>query len=191
MDVQRNNYRREEGAKEKMIIFVHHNLKHLIVNKAVTKRGGCFFMSIKKKNKNNYRKTCMIKRKCVYLHHNNKTIEIMKTIYEQIAELIRIELLKRGFIVDVICTPTKDNSFKVKTTSFQTTPVLFKNVWIEDWSVSCEEKTNDKGDKYFEYYVSLYAFYERFDEGKNGCPVLYITFRKFEDWDRVRIVSIN
>lgn len=51
----------------------------------------------------------------------------IKDIYEQIAELIRIELLKRGFIVDVTCTPTEE-SFKIKTSSFQTTPVIKGNM---------------------------------------------------------------
>ena len=114
----------------------------------------------------------------------------MKETYEQIAELIRIELLKRGFIVDVTCTPTKDNSFKVKTSSFQTTPVLFKEVWIESWNVFVEEKENDKGVKYTDYNMSIHVCYEHFDGGRNGCDLFSITLRSFENWSKVRILSI-
>lgn len=114
----------------------------------------------------------------------------MKETYEQIAELIRIELLKRGFIVDVTCTPTKDNSFKVKTTSFQTTPVLFKEVWIESRNVFVEEKENDKGVKYTDYNISIHVCYEHFDGGRNGCSLFSIILRIFKNWNRVRILSI-
>ena len=111
-------------------------------------------------------------------------------VLEQIREIIRIELLKRGFIVDVTCTQTKDNSFKVKTTSFQTTPVLFKQVWIESWNVFVEEKENDKGVKYIDYNISIYVCYEHFDGGRNGCNLFSITLRNFENWSRIRILSI-
>lgn len=109
---------------------------------------------------------------------------------EQIAELIRIELLKRGFIVDVTCTPT-ENSFKVKTSSFQTTPVLFKEVWIESWSVFVDEKENDKGVKYTNYQITMEVCYEHFDGGRNGCNLFTMNLRSFENWDRVMVVSIN
>lgn len=114
----------------------------------------------------------------------------MEKILEQIREIIRIELLKRGFIVDVTCTPTKDNSFKVKTTSFQTTPVLFKEVWIESWNVFVEEKENDKGVKYTDYNISIQVCYEHFDSGRNGCNLFSIALRSFENWNRVSILSI-
>lgn len=114
----------------------------------------------------------------------------MKDIYEQIAELIRIELLKRGFIVDVTCTPTKD-SFNVKTSSFQTVPVILKEIWIETWSVYIEEKENDKGDKYVDYHISLSVFYEHFNGGRNSTHLFNIYLRKFESWREVRIISMN
>lgn len=56
----------------------------------------------------------------------------MKDIYEQIAALIRIELLKRGFIVDVTCYPEDEGRIKIETSSFQTTPVIFKRLWIDN-----------------------------------------------------------
>lgn len=115
----------------------------------------------------------------------------MEETLKQIAEFIRIELLKRGFVVDVTCEPTKDYKFRVKTSSFQTVPVLFQKVWIESWSVHCEEKENGKGDIYMEYYVSLHVCYEHFDGGRNGCNLFSMTFRKFDDYDRVMVVSIK
>lgn len=114
----------------------------------------------------------------------------MENVFEQISEIIRVELLKRGFIVDVTCTPTKDNSFKVKTTSFQTTPVLFKEVWIESWNVFVEEKENDKGVKYIDYNISIHVCYEHFDGGRNCCNLFSITLRSFENWNRISILSI-
>ena len=115
----------------------------------------------------------------------------MKEILEQIAELIRIELLKRGFVVDVTCTPTKDDRFKVKTSTFQTTPVLFKEVWIENWSVFVVDRENDKGAKYTDYTVSMSVFYEVFNGGHNSTRLFTLNFRKFQDWEEVRIISIN
>lgn len=115
----------------------------------------------------------------------------MEKLLRQISEIIRIELLKRGFTVDVICTPTKDNSFKVKTSSFQTTPVLFKDVWIESWNVFVEEKENDKGIKYTDYCVSLNVCYYHFDDGRNGCNLFSMTLRSIENYDRISILSIK
>lgn len=115
----------------------------------------------------------------------------MKETLEQIAELIRIELLKRGFMVDVTCAPTKDNSFKVKTNSFQTTPVLFQEIWIESSSAFFHENENEKGVKYTDFYASLSVYYKHFDGGSNGCNLLTMEFRKFEDWRGVRILSIR
>lgn len=114
----------------------------------------------------------------------------MEETYKQISEIIRIELLKRGFIVDVTCTPTKDNLFKVKTSSFQTTPVLFKDVWIESSFAYFDKKESEKGVKYTEYYISLNVCYEHFDGGRNGCNLFSITLRSFENWSRVSILSI-
>ena len=110
--------------------------------------------------------------------------------YEQIEKLIRIELLKRGFIVDVTCTPTRDNHFKVKTTSFQTTPVLFQEVWIESSKAFFSEHQKENGYKYTDYYVSLSANYKHFDDGINGCNLFIIEFRMFSD-NIVRILSIR
>lgn len=115
----------------------------------------------------------------------------MKETLQQIAELIRIELLKRNFIVDVTCELTKDNKLKVKTSSFQTTPVLFKKVWIESSNTCFTENENDKGIKYTDFYVSLSVYYNHFDDGCNECDLLAMEFRKFEDWRGVRILSIR
>lgn len=115
----------------------------------------------------------------------------MEGVFEQIAELIQIELLKRGFIVDVVCSQTGENCFKVKTTSFQTYPVLFKNICIKSSSAIFRENTNEKGNKYTDYFVRLFARYELFDGGTNGCELFTIEFRIFENWDKVRILSIK
>lgn len=115
----------------------------------------------------------------------------MEDVFEQIAELIRIELLKRGFIVDVTCKSINDGVFKVKTTEFQTTPVLFSKVWLESTIARYSELESDKGVKYTDYYISLDVYYEHFDGGRNGCSLFKIRFRKFDGWDRVRIISID
>lgn len=114
----------------------------------------------------------------------------MEDVFEQIAELIRIELLKRGFIVDVTCTPTRGNEFKVKTTEFQTTPVLFSKVWIESWYATYEKKECDNG-KYIDFSVTLSAIYERFSGGQNAVSLFDLKLRKFESWNEVQIISIN
>lgn len=115
----------------------------------------------------------------------------MEETLKQIAEIIRIELLKRGFVVDVTCDPTKNNSFKVKTNSFQTTPVLFQKVWIESWSVFVDEKENEKGVKYTNYQIIMEVCYEHFDGGRNGCKLFTMNLRSFEDYDMVMVVSIK
>lgn len=115
----------------------------------------------------------------------------MKDVFEQIAKLIQIELLKRGFIVNVVCVPKGDNDFKVKTTSFQTSPVLFKNVWIESDYAIFSEGTSEKGNKYTDYFVRLSAKFELFGGGTNGCELFTMEFRKFENWDSVKVLSIK
>lgn len=115
----------------------------------------------------------------------------MEDTYKQIAEHIRIELLKRGIIVNVECNPTENNSFKVRATSFQTKPVLFKEVWAESSIARYKELKNEKGKNYTEYYVMMTVRYKHFDGGNNGCNLFSMNFRKFEDWDEVMILSIK
>lgn len=114
----------------------------------------------------------------------------MEKVLEQISEIIRVELLKRGFIVDVTCKPTKDYEFKVTTTEFQTTPVLFDRIWIESWYAMYKEKECNNG-KYIDYSVTLSAIYERFNGGQNAVFLFGLVLRKFENLDEVSVISIN
>lgn len=114
----------------------------------------------------------------------------MEKTYKQIAELIRIELLKRGFVVNVTCTPTKDNSFKVKTNTFQTTPVLFSKVWIESWAANIVNKT-ENGVNYKDFKVTLSVLYETFEGGRNANDLFKIWFRQIEGCKEVTIISIK
>lgn len=114
----------------------------------------------------------------------------MEKIYHQIADIIQTELLKRGFVVNVSCTPTPDNSLKIITNEFQTTPIIFKKVWIESFDVEVDQNETDKGLKYVDYHIAINVFYEHFDGGQNGCNLFYISLRSFEDNDIVKIVSI-
>ena len=114
----------------------------------------------------------------------------MESTYEQISEIIRLELLKRGFNVNVNCTE-KGKSFKVKSSSFQTIPVLFKDIFIESNSVYIEEKENSNGVKYKEYHIKIGVRYEHFDGGENGCNLFTILLRQIEKSERMIIVSMN
>lgn len=114
----------------------------------------------------------------------------MESTYEQISEIIRLELLKRGFNVNVNCTE-KGKSFKVKTSSFQTIPVLFKEIFIESNSVHIEEKESNNGVKYTEYRIKMSVHYEHFDGGENGCNLFTILLRQIEKSERMIIVSMN
>ena len=102
----------------------------------------------------------------------------MKDIYEQIAELIRIELLKRGFIVNVTCTSNSDKSLKIETTTFQTTPVLFKKLWINNslgsWIKAVENK--EKNITYIDFDTTLSVNYETFGGGFNSTVLFRISF---------------
>lgn len=115
----------------------------------------------------------------------------MEKTYKQIAELIRIELLKRGFMVDVTCYPEGEDRVKIETSSFQTTPVIFKRLWIDN-SFGCivERQYDEKHKvKYTDYSTTISVNYETFSDGMNATTIFRVRLRVLDG--RVYLMNIK
>jgi hypothetical protein len=103
---------------------------------------------------------------------------------KQIQDFIQMELLKRGFQAKI----TKFEEVKGKngsrlefeTESFQTTPVIFKTITVNNFSssISEEQKHENNPELLFrKIWISVHISYEHFDGGTNGCK-LFDVFAK-------------
>ena len=90
---------------------------------------------------------------------------------KQIKDKIQIELLKRGFMATIkLELDSKNNNIRVLSESFQTTPVIFKSIVIDNFGGSITEKKENLNNS-FEVWVPIHISYEHFDMGSNGCSL--------------------
>lgn len=87
----------------------------------------------------------------------------------QLAEIIRTELLKRGIIVSVSGKKGK-KGIEFTSSDFQTTPVLFKRISINAWVTERDQEENWG----HEALVFVHANYELFEGGSNGIDLFNI-----------------
>lgn len=107
-------------------------------------------------------------------------------------ETVSDELLKRGFKVKLnIQKILPDGKIKIVSDDFQTTPVLYKRIYIEAaGQIKSEEQKNSLGKDIVRHSISfaLYAKVESFSGGSNGINLFPLTLVCFNNDDRVKIV---
>jgi hypothetical protein len=120
---------------------------------------------------------------------NLTTVEQRKAIQE----LIQDELLKRGFTAPIKTFEETEcrrsgNRLEFETENFQTTPVIFKEIVVNDFntSLSQETKKNSSDQEYLEtnFWMTIHVSYRHFDGGTNGCNLFQISGKFFNDNDR-------
>jgi len=109
-----------------------------------------------------------------------------------VQELIQTELLKRGFTAAIKRFEETENRsgsnyLSFATEKFQTTPVIFKEIQVDNFSssLSQEEKTNDAGTKFIvtKFWISVHVSYRHFGGGTNGCELFQISGKFYDDND--------
>lgn len=111
-------------------------------------------------------------------------------------ELIQTELLKRGFTAKIISFEEEDKKYlKFHTESFQTVPVLFKEIQVSNFSTSVGQEIRKREDK-TEYQVTTFWIqvdvrYSHFEGGSNGSRLFAIQGHFFEDSDRPNVTQLR
>ncbi len=124
---------------------------------------------------------------------NGKHLELIK-------DTIQTELLKRGFHAPITVTEQVDKNPRVLVTSenFQTTPVLFKNIKIVNFSGNIEEVEQDftginnkkETKTIIKFWIPVQVRYEHFDLGGNGSRLFNLEGFVFRDEDSDRIYGL-
>lgn len=112
----------------------------------------------------------------------------MKTILEQVEEIVGLELMKRGFFVNCTCKYQDDGRISLKSSEFQTTPVLFKRVWVANNFGSYVQDIELNGNTCTEYSMTISVNYETFERGFNAIKLFNITLRLING--EIRVVNI-
>lgn len=119
-----------------------------------------------------------------------------------ISDFIETEILKRGFnvkIKEIVAStnPNSKNTGKIVfyTENFQTTPVLFKAIQINNFGTSVKKYMLERDDKSkidcVDIWVNVYVSYEHFDGGTNGCALFNFQGRFFEEEDRMHLLKLS
>lgn len=96
-------------------------------------------------------------------------------LVDNLKELLRDELLKRGINVALTATSSKDK-VTISSSDFQTTPVLYKRLYIKTTGVITKEEVDKGGSSFIRYSLPLrvYARVETFNGGTNGIELFFI-----------------
>jgi len=94
---------------------------------------------------------------------------------EAIKEAIQIELLKRGFTAPIISieekvSRTNRHRISFHTENFQTVPVLFKTIQVNEFSSEIFSSEKDV----VEFYIGVHVSYTHFDLGSNSSSLFQI-----------------
>lgn len=94
---------------------------------------------------------------------------------EKIQEKIQIELLKRGFMAQIkVEVNSRYKHVNVLSEPFQTTPVIFKSIIIDNFGGSIK-KVEETLNNSIEVWIPIHISYEHFDLGTNGCALFSFT----------------
>lgn len=135
---------------------------------------------------------------------------ISKNHIAKIKSAIQTELLKRGFLTPInIVLNEKHKLLEIHSESFQTVPVIFKSIKINNFGGSIivrDVMVNDTLPKYvsldneieveteqeLQIWIPVHVSYKHFDGGQNGCSLFNFTCKiKAKDKDRIYSISIN
>ena len=122
----------------------------------------------------------------------------METIIELTPELqkeiiYKTELITERLGINATFKISKENGrFKIKSSSFKITPMMFKNVHL------CGDIYLDKQKNGYEIQINIGYCYEHWDGGINGCALGYIIFKLSGDitdisdlHERIRTTDTN
>jgi len=103
-------------------------------------------------------------------------VKLLKNIKDRLEE----EILKRGVnakIDEIELDDSKKGYERINfsTENFQTSPVMFKELCITNFSSSLNYKDVERSDKtrftYLEIWIQVYYSYKHFGGGSNGCTI--------------------
>lgn len=107
-----------------------------------------------------------------------KTEILSKQVLDYIINDVETTIHRLGVNAQLSIKVEKDyrgNEYeKLVSTSFQTMPMLFKEIHLEG-NIAIRDK-NDAPDDFLEVYVYLYYYYHTFDNGSNGHTLGRIIF---------------
>jgi hypothetical protein len=96
---------------------------------------------------------------------------------DKIQKFIQTELLKRGFKASIIEFKEEQgrsgNRFTFTTSGFQTTPVIFESIVVDNFSSSIgslEEHPESKVE-FRNFWIQVHVSYKHFGGGSNGCSL--------------------
>ena len=126
-------------------------------------------------------------------------MEVTEIQLDNLKEVIQTELLKRGFHTPItkfeVVERRGSKKLGLLTAPFQTTPVIFKELKIENFSSYITEKSlvREDGKEVFflEAGLSVYVNWEHFDSGTNGCRLFSISCRFFEGREEPAKIEIK
>lgn len=107
-----------------------------------------------------------------------------------ITEIVSDELLKRGFQVKLTTNVLPDGRMKIMSNNFQTTPVLYKKIYIEaKGKIKSEDKKDSlgRGIVRHEVCLALHARVELFSGGSNGIDLFYLNLVWLNNDDRIKV----
>lgn len=106
-----------------------------------------------------------------------------------LTEIVSDELLKRGFIVKLDASVSSLGRIKITSDNFQTTPVLYKKLYIEGGG---QIKSEVLGEDDIKYSVCLRfnVRVETFSGGYNGTDLFYLNLSWFNDYDRIKQIIL-
>lgn len=98
-----------------------------------------------------------------------------------VKEKIQVELLKRGITAKIIKCEEKEQRVEILTESFQTFPVMFKEVYVYSHLSGFSRILNKEGAT--ELYIGLSFRYTSFSGGSNGTDLMDVRFKFIEGSD--------
>jgi len=124
---------------------------------------------------------------------------------DKIKSAIQTELLKRGFLTPInIVFNEKRKLLEIHSESFQTVPVIFKSIKIDNFGgsiiidntlpkyVSSNNEIEVETEQELQIWIPIHVSYKHFDGGQNGCSLFNFTCKiKAKDKDRIYSISIN
>ena len=113
----------------------------------------------------------------------------------QIKETIQLELLKRGFVAPIISFEELEgrsgNRLEFHTESFQTTPVIFQSIQVNNFSSSVTINKDEDGKETRRFWISVNVSYTHFGGGSNGCKLFDIVGKLSAEGDTVYAIQIR
>ena len=106
-----------------------------------------------------------------------------------IKDLLQIELLKRGILapikrIEEVDLRSGDSYISFNTEEFQTTPVIFKSLMVENFNSWIRKIEGG-----YVVVINVHYSYEHFGGGTNGCALFNFQCNVSEDGEYVGSVS--